>query len=532
MKDVNDDARAAIAAGATKADVDKITRERASTSRKLGRPKKQKTARNAKATQAGNQAGDLVELAARAELFHDADYKPYASFQVNEHRENWGLDSEGFKRWLNREFFEVFGKAPCTQAFQDALATLKAKAIYDGTKLTVAVRLGDAEGNIYLDLGDADWRSVEISPDGWSLNYAPPVRFLRPNGLLPLPEPVQGGRPDALKELLNITDNDWPLLAGWLIGAFRPHGPYAILFVSGEQGSSKSTTCKYLRLLIDPNKAPLRSEPGNIQDMMIAAQNSRVLAFDNLSHIKGWFSDALCRLSTGGGFATRALFTNGDETIFEAKRPIIVNGIEDLANKSDLLDRAVCIRMLAIPEDKRLTEDALNARFIAAQPAILGAFLTAASAALKNFNNTKLEKPPRMADFALWVVAGEHELGLKSGEFLRAYHSNRKESDQQAIDANPVGVAVVELMSNRGYWSGSATQLLTDLKAPNSEMGYAKSWPKSASKLTGTLRRLCPNFRRLGIDISFNHAKTRIVTINKTGNQSSQASVPLTEDET
>lgn len=40
---------------------------------------------------------------------------------------------------------------------------------------------------------------------------------------------------------------------------------------------------------------------------MIAANNSWCLAYDDLSHVPPWLSDALCRLSTGGGFATREL---------------------------------------------------------------------------------------------------------------------------------------------------------------------------------------------------------------------------------
>jgi hypothetical protein len=61
---------------------------------------------------------------------------------------------------------------------------------------------------------------------------------------------------------------------------------------------------------------------------MIAATNSWCMALDNISHLPAWLSDAVCRLSTGGGFATRTLYENDEETIFDAQRPIILNGIE------------------------------------------------------------------------------------------------------------------------------------------------------------------------------------------------------------
>src|SRR5205807_197923 len=118
----------------------------------------------------------------------------------------------------------------------------------------------------------------------------------------------------------------WTLLVGWLLGAFSPHGPYAMLALHGEQGSAKSTTARILRSLIDPNTSDLRSEPRNARELMIAATDGWVLAFDNLSDIQSWLSDALCRLSTGGGFATRQLHTDDEEVLFDAQRPLLITG--------------------------------------------------------------------------------------------------------------------------------------------------------------------------------------------------------------
>jgi hypothetical protein len=67
-------------------------------------------------------------------------------------------------------------------------------------------------------------------------------------------------------------------------------------------------------------------------DLMIAAQNAHVQAYDNLSAMPEWLSDSLCRLATGGGHATRALFTDADETIHAIRRPIILSSIIDFAN--------------------------------------------------------------------------------------------------------------------------------------------------------------------------------------------------------
>ena len=63
------------------------------------------------------------------------------------------------------------------------------------------------------------------------------------------------------------------------------------------------------------------------------AGNSHVLAFDNLSGLPPWLSDTLCRLTSGGAFSTRRLFTDQDEILFAAARPIILNGIEEVITR-------------------------------------------------------------------------------------------------------------------------------------------------------------------------------------------------------
>src|SRR5207249_4833322 len=106
---------------------------------------------------------------------------------------------------------------------------------------------------------------------------------------------------------------------------------------------AKSTTAKLLRLLVDPSVSLIRTPPKDDRDLLIAASNSRVVAYDNLSGVTPWLSDGLCRLATGGGFSTRELYTDSEEVFFDAKRPIILNGIDHLAERADLAERAVIL---------------------------------------------------------------------------------------------------------------------------------------------------------------------------------------------
>jgi hypothetical protein len=152
----------------------------------------------------------------------------------------------------------------------------------------------------------------------------------------PLPLPVTGGSIEKLRPFPNVrSDADFVLAVSWVLGALRNRGPYPVLVLAGEQGSAKSTLSAILRALIDPSAAPLRALPREDRDFFVAAYNNHVLAFDNVSGLPGWISDTLCRLSTGGGFSVRQLYTDSDEVLFDATRPQTLNGIEDVVNRPD-----------------------------------------------------------------------------------------------------------------------------------------------------------------------------------------------------
>src|SRR5262249_4862714 len=181
---------------------------------------------------------------------------------------------------------------------------------FEGPTSQIHLRTAGYNGKIYLDLCDEQWRAVEIDAKGWRVVDVPPGRFTRARGMLPLPIPVQGGTVPDLQQFINIKDpGDFMLLVAYIVAALRNCGPYPILALRGEEGTGKSTLVRVVRSLIDPNKVPLRTLPRDERDLYIAAGNGYLLAFDNVSTLPPWLSDALCRLATGGGFAIRMLYT-------------------------------------------------------------------------------------------------------------------------------------------------------------------------------------------------------------------------------
>jgi len=466
-------------------------------------------------------ADALVQITfAEAKLCHDEDFNAYASIEVDDHAETWPVRSKGFRLWLRRRLREEQNKSAHSEAVSTAIEEIESKAYFDAPEADVFVRLGEHEDGIWLDLADENWRTVCVNASGWHLvEKTPPIRFIRSRGMLPLPAPERGGNVDDLRKFLNVSDDsDFVLLVGWLLACLRPRGPYPILCLYGEQGSAKSTACKMLRALVDPNSALLRGEPRDPRDLIITATNSWVLGYDNLSYVRPWLSDAFCRLSTGGGFATRELYTDREEVIFDAQRPLIMNGITDLANRSDLLDRTLAVTLSPIPETQRRDERTLWNSFHAARPKILGALLDAVAIGLADGGKTQLTRMPRMADFALWVAACEPGLGWPAGTFADAHAENRASANDTAIEASVVGEVLRTFMASRASWEGTATELLGELeKIADERTRHRKAWPGSARKLSGDLRRIAPNLRAKGVRVEFKKSGKRLISLGRNG---------------
>ena len=449
-----------------------------------------------------NQATLLVELVNEAKLFHSPDGKSFATFTKNHHKETWQIQSAGFKRHLQRNFYHIYSKAPNASAFKDALNTIEAKCQYDGEEREIFLRVAEYKGKIYVDLVDESWRVVEISESGWRIISDSPIRFFRTDKMKPLPIPERGGLIHDLRKYLNVKDdNSFILIVSWLIAAFRPKKPFPVLVLMGEQGSAKSTTAQNIQRLIDPKSVELRPLPSSVRDLMISAASNWVQVFDNLSSINNNISDALCRLSTGGGFAARTLYTNGDEFSINVMRPMIFTGIGDFVKREDLIDRCIMIYLEPIHPSIRKDERSLSLQFKEDSPKIFGALLDAISRTLRNVGQTNISNKPRMADFAIWAQAAEEGLGFKSGSFMRAYQSNLDEALETAIDLEPFVNTIHEFIQDRDQWTGTKKDLLEDLSKYyfSGYSGMTSSLPKTPRGLAEKLKRTAPLFRTLGI---------------------------------
>ena len=465
----------------------------------------------------------LIHLAKEnIELFHTPNDEAFASIKINGHCENIPVNSKHFRKFLMRLYYKRINGFPGEQALKDTMDLLSAEALFDGPELALHLRYAEHEGSIYIDLGNDDWRQVCISKFGWTVieNKNSPVKFMRTQGMKAMSIPSKYGNIEDLSQFLNIeNESDWVLIVAWLIGAMKPTGTYPILMIQGEQGTAKSTTAKLLKDLVDPSVVSSQSLPRSERDLTIAASNSWLNSYDNLSEMPNRLSDAFCRIATGGGLRTRTLFTNDDEMLFNPVRPQIFNGIADIATRPDLADRALTICLMPIPKEKRISEMQLMENWKLRKAGIFGALCNALSVALAKHKKINLKELPRMADFAIWASAAEFSFGWKKGSFMREYANNRLRLIDIAIEADPVAIAVIDMLKKENVykWSGKASDLLEILKSQVGEqVTRLKSWPKQPNLLSNKLCRCATSLREKGISIEWTKSGDRIITITHT----------------
>lgn len=369
------------------------------------------------------------------------------------------------------------------------------------------IRVGGSSAAILLDLGqDPPAAAVEIRNGRWHVLGQLPTVFNRPRAMLELPTPL-GSSLQALRRFVPVaSDEEFRLLASVLVSWLFPTGPYPILVLNGPQGSAKSTTSRIIRSLIDPNSAPVRTAPSSQSDLAVMVANSWVIAIDNISNLPPWLSDALCRLSTGGGWVTRKLYSDTEETVIDATRPILLNGIGQIASRSDLIDRSIILNLPPISDTNRKTEEELWELFLQERPMILGALLDAVAHAQKELPDLHLAKLPRMADFAKRASAAAERVGWSKEEFLNAYERMRVRGRESAIASSPIAELIEELLAERGAWEGTATDLLRDLESRRTSGRYDRDWPQNPQQLGAELARIEPHLLSGGISVQ--HSRT------------------------
>ena len=455
-----------------------------------------------------NAALDLVNSYC-IDLFADQYQKPYAVINVNAHAETIPITSSNFKHWIASIYYQVHKATLSSEDLTGALNALKGRALFEGPRRHIELRTATMPGDdstIYYDLTNPKWQCVKITKDGWSVQQAP-VLFSRYNNHIEQAEPAKNAPPDIFDKFLaltNVASDDQKLLCKvYIVALFIPNIAKPVLLTHGEQGAGKTFTELLIKLLVDPSVAETLTFPKSPTELIQQLSHNYIALYDNVSHMDDWISDSLCKAVTGGGASKRALYSDDDDIIYNFKRCIMLNGINVVARKADLLDRSIMIQLERIAPDKRRKETDLRAELNAIKPQLLGYIMDILVRVLKRKGEVQLPEYPRMADFAEVGELMARCMGYPDGEFTRAYFANIKLQTTEVLEANPVAAAIIKLMENRDSWGpGQLRDLLEQLNNVAGELRIdtkARLWPKAPNTLSRRLNEVKTNLREIGI---------------------------------
>ncbi|MBA3697133.1 MAG: hypothetical protein H0W85_10380 [Methylotenera sp.] len=455
-------------------------------------------------------AAELIQMVIdKGKLFYDPKTeRAYVTAAIDGLDSTMAINGKQFIEWVSFQYYSTSGQSANEASIKQARFALSGIAKYEGEQQQANLRVADYNGGHYIFLADEQLRAIEVLPTGWRIVEDSPVKFFKPSSMQPLPIPKHGGDLNLMWKFINVPEKDRPLILAWILESYRSETPKPVLSLCGTQGSAKSSTQDKIRQLIDNSAVNLRSAPKSVQDIFVGAGCNWLISYENLSHLSAPIQDAFCTLATGGGFAARALYSDDEESVIEAKRPIILNSIPPVVTAQDLTDRAIC---LELPRISYKEEMALEKEWQAAMPSIFGGLLDLFVKTLKQMPKVKLTNPPRMADFTRLGEAMLQTQGQPEGSFTNLYRANLNDGVNRAMESSPAAVALCDLAraypEDKTVFHGTVQRLLIKLLDYRHD---AENWPRSAKGLADALRRQMPALALVGISVEIGSSVQRI----------------------
>ena len=467
-------------------------------------------------------------------LFCDNQENEYAEINLNGPTEIYRVDSPKYKGWLRRKYYYQTKSAPSKVSLDTAISTIKAIASFEGDKKDVYLRVAQVDSAMYIDLCNDSWQVVKIDALGWKILDESPVAFTRTSNMKSLPMPIEGGNISLLLKHMNIYERDLPLAVGWLLMSLQAGpGAYPVMILNGSAGTGKTTASRMFRKLVDPNKIDVLSKP-KLQDMRVIGATNHMLAFDNLSGISPQFSDAICKIATGDHQAVRVLHTTNDEMTISIKKPCLMNGIDEIAKRGDLVSRSVKLPLRKIKARK--TETKVWSDFNKDTPSIFGALLDGLVTSIQEIPHTEVGELSRMADFCRLSTAASGAYGWFDGEFMKVYKDNIRNTHVDSLESSTFASGIAKMFDKEDEFHGRPIELLERLEDKyyvSEKVVRSQRWPTTAKGVVNHLDRLQESLEIVGIyyEKSKDRTNKTFVTISKHNQRATEYEFEVEDDD-
>ena len=438
------------------------------------------------------------------------------------------IKSTDFFEFISHLAWDELGRPLPSTTGESVVNTLEAIAKYRGELHELSIRTAWYKDSLWYDLGN---KVVRIDEDGWKVVKKPKPLFRRFSSQKPQVEPIHGGSMKDVLNYLNVPGSGKEreetsiLVLTYLVSVLIPDIPRPIIAIHGLPGAAKSTFFRIIKNLIDPSLLETMTYPRNPNEMIQMFSHNYMILLDNLSELTDWQSDELCKAVTGQSFSKRMLYTDDDDFIYSYKRAIGLNGINLVATKSDLLDRSLIFELQPIPKDRRKSEESFWVNFEKDKPKLLGAIFSTLSKAmsLKNQGLVKLEKKPRLADYAVWASAASLAMGHTIEHYLDAFEKNIDKQNSEAIDSSPIAQVIIDYIYFYKFGverRESSKRLFEELKERAKNLGLDKDrdFPKTQGWLWRKIKPIKGNLQNIGIEVEyFDNVRPREILIKRTG---------------